>query len=62
MIAIVNDHSFTGDVGGDDVLWLAVMGQIGLGLALLTIGARLIPAIVIQTLGTPPREAAVPPP
>jgi drug/metabolite transporter (DMT)-like permease len=93
-----------GDVGGDDVVWLAVMGgtQIGLGLALLTIGARLIPAaqvglitllevvlgplwvwlalseepdtatlaggavviaaIVIQTLGTPPREAAVPPP
>jgi drug/metabolite transporter (DMT)-like permease len=93
-----------GDVGGDDALWLAVMGgtQIGLGLVLLTIGARLIPAaqvglitllevvlgplwvwlalseepdtatlaggaiviaaIVIQTLGTPPREAAVPPP
>jgi drug/metabolite transporter (DMT)-like permease len=93
-----------GDVGGEDALWLAVMGgtQIGLGLVLLTIGARLIPAaqvglitllevvlgplwvwlalseepdtatlaggaiviaaIVIQTLGTPPREAAVPPP
>jgi drug/metabolite transporter (DMT)-like permease len=91
------------DVGGDDVLWLAVMGgsQIGLGLALLTIGARLIPAaqvalitllevvlgpfwvwialreqpdtatlvggaiviaaIVIQTLGAPPRQATVPP-
>jgi drug/metabolite transporter (DMT)-like permease len=91
-------------IGGDDVLWLALLGggQIGLGLVLLTIGARLIPAaqvglitllevvlgplwvwialserpgtatlvggaiviaaIVIQTLGTPPREAAVPPP
>ena len=92
------------DVGGDDALWLAVMGgtQIGLGLALLAIGARLIPAaqvglitllevvlgpiwvwialseqpdtatlvggaivigaIVVQSLGSPPREAAVPPP
>jgi drug/metabolite transporter (DMT)-like permease len=92
------------DVGGDDVLWLAVMGgtQIGLGLALLAIGARLIPAaqvglitllevvlgpiwvwiavserpdtatlvggaivigaIVMQSLGTPPRDPAVPPP
>jgi drug/metabolite transporter (DMT)-like permease len=92
------------DVGGSDVVWLAVMGgtQIGLGLALLAIGARLIPAaqvglitllevvlgpiwvwialseqpdtatlvggaivigaIVVQTLGAPPREAAVPPP
>lgn len=92
------------DVGGDDVFWLAVMGgtQIGLGLALLAIGARLIPAaqvalitllevvlgpiwvwialserpdtatlvggaivigaIVMQSLGTPPRDPAVPPP
>jgi drug/metabolite transporter (DMT)-like permease len=92
------------DVGGDDVLWLAVMGgtQIGLGLALLAIGARLIPAaqvalitllevvlgpiwvwialnekpdtatlvggaivivaIVMQSLGTPRREAPCPPP
>jgi len=34
------------DVGGEDALWLAVLGgtQIGLGLVLLTIGARLIPA------------------
>jgi drug/metabolite transporter (DMT)-like permease len=34
------------DIGGEDVLWLAVLGgtQIGLGLVLLTIGARLIPA------------------
>jgi drug/metabolite transporter (DMT)-like permease len=34
------------EVGGSDVAWLALLGggQIGLGLALLTIGARLIPA------------------
>jgi drug/metabolite transporter (DMT)-like permease len=33
-------------IGGDDVVWLATLGigQIGLGLALLTVGARLIPA------------------
>jgi drug/metabolite transporter (DMT)-like permease len=35
-----------GEIGGDDVVWLAALGigQIGLGFALLTIGARLIPA------------------
>lgn len=35
-----------GDIGGDDVVWLAALGigQIGLGFALLTAGARLIPA------------------
>jgi drug/metabolite transporter (DMT)-like permease len=35
-----------GAIGGDDVFWLAVLGigQIGLGFALLTVGARLIPA------------------
>jgi drug/metabolite transporter (DMT)-like permease len=34
------------DIGGDDVYWLAALGigQIGLGFALLTVGARLIPA------------------
>jgi drug/metabolite transporter (DMT)-like permease len=33
-------------IEGDDVFWLAALGigQIGLGLALLTVGARLIPA------------------
>jgi drug/metabolite transporter (DMT)-like permease len=33
-------------IGGDDVIWLAALGigQIGLGFALLTTGARLIPA------------------
>jgi drug/metabolite transporter (DMT)-like permease len=35
-----------GDIRGDDVGWLAALGigQIGLGFALLTVGARLIPA------------------
>ena len=34
------------EIGGDDVGWLAALGigQIGLGFALLTVGARLIPA------------------
>ena len=35
-----------GEIGGADVGWLAALGigQIGLGFALLTVGARLIPA------------------
>lgn len=35
-----------GEISGDDVFWLAALGigQIGLGFALLTVGARLIPA------------------
>jgi drug/metabolite transporter (DMT)-like permease len=35
-----------GEIGSDDVVWLAALGigQIGLGFALLTVGARLIPA------------------
>jgi drug/metabolite transporter (DMT)-like permease len=35
-----------GTIGGGDVVWLAALGigQIGLGFALLTVGARLIPA------------------
>jgi drug/metabolite transporter (DMT)-like permease len=35
-----------GSIDGDDVFWLATLGigQIGLGFALLTVGARLIPA------------------
>jgi drug/metabolite transporter (DMT)-like permease len=34
------------DIGGDDLGWLAALGigQIGLGFALMTVGARLIPA------------------
>jgi drug/metabolite transporter (DMT)-like permease len=92
------------EIGGGDAAWLALLGagQIGLGLALLTVGARLIPAaqvalitllevvlgpiwvwlalgeepgtatlaggaivvaaIVIQTLGAPPRGPSVAPP
>ena len=35
-----------GEIVGDDIVWLAALGigQIGLGVALLTVGARLIPA------------------
>jgi drug/metabolite transporter (DMT)-like permease len=35
-----------GEIGADDAGWLAALGigQIGLGMALLTVGARLIPA------------------
>ena len=35
-----------GEISGDDMAWLAALGigQIGLGFALLTVGARLIPA------------------
>ena len=35
-----------GEIRGDDVGWLATLGigQVGLGLGLLTVGARLIPA------------------
>jgi drug/metabolite transporter (DMT)-like permease len=35
-----------GQIGGENVVWLAALGigQIGLGFALLTVGARLIPA------------------
>jgi drug/metabolite transporter (DMT)-like permease len=35
-----------GEIGGGDVFWLAALGigQIGLGFALVTVGARLIPA------------------
>ncbi|MFL5859778.1 MAG: EamA family transporter, partial [Solirubrobacteraceae bacterium] len=41
-----------GGVGVADVLWLAVfgIGQIGLGLILLTIGARLIPAAQVALI------------
>jgi drug/metabolite transporter (DMT)-like permease len=41
-----------GQIGGDDVAWLAALGigQIGLGFALLTVGARLIPAAQVGLL------------
>jgi drug/metabolite transporter (DMT)-like permease len=41
-----------GEIGAADVAWLALLGggQIGLGLALLTIGARLIPAAQVALI------------
>jgi drug/metabolite transporter (DMT)-like permease len=41
-----------GQIGGEDLAWLALLGggQIGLGLALLTIGARLIPAAQVALI------------
>ena len=40
------------EIGGEDTLWLALLGagQIGLGLVLLTIGARLIPAAQVALI------------
>ena len=41
-----------GEVGGGDVAWLSALGigQIGLGFALLTVGARLIPAAQVALI------------
>jgi drug/metabolite transporter (DMT)-like permease len=41
-----------GEIGGADVVWLAALGigQIGLGFALLTVGARLIPAAQVALI------------
>ena len=46
LVAVFLPFASPGDIGGDDVGWLATLGigQIGLGFALLTVGARLIPA------------------
>jgi drug/metabolite transporter (DMT)-like permease len=46
LVAAFLPFSSVGDIGGGDALELALLGagQIGLGLVLLTIGARLIPA------------------
>ncbi len=46
LVAVFAPFASPGDIGGDDVGWLAALGigQIGLGFALLTVGARLIPA------------------
>ena len=46
LIAVFVPFASPGEIGGDDVVWLAALGigQIGLGFALLTVGARLIPA------------------
>jgi drug/metabolite transporter (DMT)-like permease len=46
LVAAFLPFASPGEIGGDDVVWLAALGigQIGLGFALLTAGARLIPA------------------
>jgi drug/metabolite transporter (DMT)-like permease len=46
LVVVFLPFASPGEIGGDDVAWLAALGigQIGLGFALLTAGARLIPA------------------
>jgi drug/metabolite transporter (DMT)-like permease len=46
LVAVFLPFATPGDIGGGDLGWLAALGigQIGLGFALLTVGARLIPA------------------
>jgi drug/metabolite transporter (DMT)-like permease len=46
LVAAFAPFASPADIGGDDAAWLAALGigQIGLGFALLTVGARLIPA------------------
>jgi drug/metabolite transporter (DMT)-like permease len=46
LVAAFLPFASPGEIGGDDLAWLAALGigQIGLGFALLTVGARLIPA------------------
>ena len=46
LVAVFLPFASPGEIGSDDVVWLAALGigQIGLGFALLTVGARLIPA------------------
>jgi drug/metabolite transporter (DMT)-like permease len=46
LVAAFAPFATPGEIGGGDVFWLAALGigQIGLGFALLTVGARLIPA------------------
>jgi drug/metabolite transporter (DMT)-like permease len=46
VVAVFAPFAAPGQIAGGDVVWLAALGigQIGLGFALLTVGARLIPA------------------
>ena len=46
LVVVFLPFASPGEIAGDDVAWLAALGigQIGLGFALLTVGARLIPA------------------
>jgi drug/metabolite transporter (DMT)-like permease len=52
LLAAFAPFSTPSDIGGDDLAALAALGagQIGLGLALLTIGARLIPAAQVALI------------
>jgi drug/metabolite transporter (DMT)-like permease len=46
LIAAFAPFATPSEIGGEDLVWLALLGigQIGIGFALLTVGARLIPA------------------
>ena len=52
LIAAFAPFSHPDEIGGDDLVALALLGagQIGLGLALLTVGARLIPAAQVALI------------
>jgi drug/metabolite transporter (DMT)-like permease len=52
LVAVFLPFATPGDIGGDDVVWLAALGigQIGLGFVFLTIGARLIPAAQVALI------------
>jgi drug/metabolite transporter (DMT)-like permease len=52
LIAAFAPFAHPGEIGGDDAASLAALGagQIGLGLALLTVGARLIPAAQVALI------------
>lgn len=52
LLVLFAPFASAGSVSGEDVVWLALLGggQIGLGLALLTVGARLIPAAQVALI------------
>jgi drug/metabolite transporter (DMT)-like permease len=52
LVAAFLPFASPGEIGGGDVFWLAALGigQIGLGFALLTVGARLIPAAQVALI------------
>jgi len=52
LILVFAPFATPSEIGGEDTLWLALLGagQIGLGLVLLTTGARLIPAAQVALI------------
>jgi drug/metabolite transporter (DMT)-like permease len=52
LLVLFAPFASAGSVSGEDAVWLALLGggQIGLGLALLTVGARLIPAAQVALI------------